>query len=127
MKSISLVCAFLILGACASVGNMALKDENEKTVAAKIVEGKTTRQQIQVIYGGPNYTTITDGGNLIWTYRYIYKTPKVADFIPIVHIFAGGENILVKELVIMFDKNDVVTKFSMQESLQEVSLGVAPK
>jgi outer membrane protein assembly factor BamE (lipoprotein component of BamABCDE complex) len=106
---------------------MALKDENEKSVAARIIEGKTTKQQTQAMYGQPTHTTFTDGGNEIWTYRYAYTTPRAVNLVPIVGIFAGGADVLAKELVVMFDKNDVVARFSLRESQQEVARGVGPK
>jgi len=127
LKNILLAVVALVLGACASAGNMALKDENEKSVAARVVEGKTTKQEVQAAYGQPTQTTFTDGGNEIWTYRYAYATPKAINFVPVVGIFAGGADVQTKELVVMFDKANVVMKFSMREAQQEVSRGTAPK
>jgi len=127
MKRLLTLCMVVVLGGCASAGNMALKNESEASVATKIVEGKTTKQEIVAAYGQPTQTTFTDGGNQIWTYRYAYATPKAVNFVPIVGIFAGGADIQSKELVVMFDKNDVVAKFSMRESQQEVSRGAPPK
>jgi outer membrane protein assembly factor BamE (lipoprotein component of BamABCDE complex) len=106
---------------------MALKDENEKSVATRVIEGKTTKQEVQAAYGQPTQTTFTDGGNEIWTYRYAYATPKAINFVPVVGIFAGGADVQTKELVVMFDKANVVMKFSMREAQQEVSRGTAPK
>ena len=60
-------------------------------------------------------------------YLAVVATPKAVNFVPIVGIFAGGADIQSKELVVMFDKNDVVAKFSMRESQQEVSRGAPPK
>jgi hypothetical protein len=117
----------LLLGACASAGTMMLKDENPQTVAARIVEGKTTKDQVQSIYGPPTQTTFTDGGNEISTYRYAYATPKPVNFVPIVGIFAGGADVQSKEPVVMFGKDHVVAKYSMREPRQEVLRGSAPK
>lgn len=127
MKQPVIYLLVLFLTACASAGNMALKDENEKSVAARIVEGQTSKQQIQAMYGPPTQTTFTDGGNEIWTYRYAYATPKAVNFVPIIGIFAGGADVQSKELVVMFNKDNIVAKYSMRESQQEVSRGIAPK
>ncbi|MCL2345888.1 MAG: hypothetical protein FWC58_08570 [Desulfobulbus sp.] len=127
MKHGYLLCiATILLGACAaSAGNMALKDETEKTVSARIVEGKTTKDEVRAMYGQPTQTSFTDGGNEIWTFRYAYATPKAVNFVPVVGIFAGGADVQSKELVVMFDKNNVVAKFSMRESQQEVARGAS--
>jgi outer membrane protein assembly factor BamE (lipoprotein component of BamABCDE complex) len=127
MKRLIATVAIVVLGACASAGNMALKDENEKSVSARIVEGKTTKQEVQAAYGQPTQTSFTDGGNEIWTFRYAYATPKPVNFVPIVGIFAGGADVQSKELVVMFDKSNVVSKFSMREMQQEVTRGSGPK
>ena len=126
MKHLIAVGLALLLGGCASAGNMALKDENEKTVSSQIVEGKTTKNEVVARYGQPTSTTFTDGGNQVWTYRYAYATANAVSYVPIVGIFAGGAHVQSKELVLMFDKNDVVSKFSMRESQQEVSRGTSP-
>jgi outer membrane protein assembly factor BamE (lipoprotein component of BamABCDE complex) len=124
-KYLLAISSVAVVAACASAGNMALRDENEKTVAARIVEGKTTRQEVQAAYGPPTQTTFTDGGNEIWTYRYAYATPKAVNFVPIIGIFAGGADVQQKELVILFDKSNIVVKYTMRESQQEVTRGAA--
>ena len=127
MKKVTIVGFVFFLGACASAGNMPLRNESSQTVAARIVEGKTTKQEVQDAYGQPTTTSFTDGGSEIWTYRYSYATPKAVNFVPVIGIFAGGADVQSKELVLLFDKNNVVTKYSFRESAQEVSRGVAPK
>jgi outer membrane protein assembly factor BamE (lipoprotein component of BamABCDE complex) len=106
---------------------MPLRNESSQTVAARIVEGKTTKQEVQDAYGQPSSTSFTDSGNEIWTYRYAYATPKAINFVPLVGIFRSSADVQNKELVILFDKNNVVTKYSFRESAQEVTRGLAPK
>jgi hypothetical protein len=45
------------------------------------------------------------------------------NFVPIVGVFAGGNNVDKKELVILFDKNGTVTKHTMNVSKQTVQRG----
>ena len=127
MKKLAIAGLVIFLGACASAGNMALRNETPQTVATRIVEGKTTKQEVQAAYGQPTTTSFTDGGNEIWNYRYSYATPKAINFVPLIGILAGGADVQSKELVILFGKDNIVTKYSMRESEQEVSRGVAPK
>ena len=127
MKKLVVVGLVMFLGACASAGNMPLRNESSQTVATRIVEGKTTKQEVQHAYGEPTTTSFTDAGNEIWTYRYSYATSKAINFVPIVGLFAGGADVESKELVILFGKDNRVTKYSYRESEQELSRGVAPK
>lgn len=127
MRKLAILGLVIFLGACASVGNMPLRNESAQTVATRIVEGKTTKQEVQDAYGQPTTTSFTDGGNEIWTYRYSYATSKAINFVPIVGLFAGGADVQSKELVILFGKDNRVTKYSYRESEQELSRGVAPK
>lgn len=122
--SIAVVLA-LLLGGCASAGNVALKDESATSVSSQIVEGKTTKNEVIAKYGQPTTTTFTDGGNQVWTYRYAYATANAVSFVPIVGLFAGGAHVKSKELVVMFDKKDVVAKFTMHETEQDVSRGAS--
>ena len=117
------ILAVFVLGACASAGNMAIKEENENSVSSRIVEGKSTKQEVVAAYGQPSSSTFTDGGNEIWTYSYAHAYATGASYIPIIGIFAGGTNIQSKTLVIMFDKANIVVRFSMRESQQEVVRG----
>jgi outer membrane protein assembly factor BamE (lipoprotein component of BamABCDE complex) len=117
------ILALFVLGACASAGNMVIKDETEQSVSSKIVEGKTTKQEIVATYGQPSQTTFTDGGNEIWTYKYAYAIATGASYIPIIGIFAGGANVHSKTLMIMFDRQDIVSRFSMREVQEEMKRG----
>jgi len=108
---------------CVGAGNQVLKKENDASVSQKIVDGKTTKSEIKSMFGDPNETSFTDGGNEIWKYTYAYATPKAVDFVPIVGIFAGGADVDKKELVLLFDKNDLVTKHTMNVSNEGVKHG----
>lgn len=115
-----------VLAACASAGNMKMKDESQATVYGRVVEGKTTQAEVQAAYGLPTNKSFTDAGNEIWTYDYAYATPKAVNFVPIVGIFAGGADVTKKQLVVLFDKTGVVVRRTYTESQQEVVRGQAP-
>lgn len=110
-----LMLSFVITG-CASVGNERLRDENQSTVKNKIVEGQTTKTDIQSMFGEPQHTSFTDGGNLIWTYQFTNVSADAVSYIPIVSLFGATASGTKKELVVLFDKNDIVSRYSMRKS-----------
>jgi outer membrane protein assembly factor BamE (lipoprotein component of BamABCDE complex) len=100
-----------------------LAKQDAATVSQSIVDGKSTKADVQTAYGDPNDTSFTDGGNEIWKYTYAYATPTAASFVPVVGIFAGGANVDKKTLVILFDKSGVVVKHTMSSSHEQVKRG----
>jgi outer membrane protein assembly factor BamE (lipoprotein component of BamABCDE complex) len=122
-RSIIMLAAALSLSACASAGNQVLKDADAHTVSLSIINGQSTKANVQVAYGDPNDTSFTDGGNEIWKYTYAYATPMGVNFVPIVGAFAGGNNVDKKTLVILFDKAGVVVNHTMSTSHLQVKRG----
>jgi outer membrane protein assembly factor BamE (lipoprotein component of BamABCDE complex) len=106
----------LILGGCASAGNKVLKNEDAKSVAAKIEKGKTTKADVRRMFGDPMTTSYTDSGNEIWKYEFTKTHSKVVNFIPVVNLFKSGAEGKKKELVVFFDQNGVVKNYSMSTS-----------
>lgn len=118
MKLQSLVCIVLValgLAACASAGNDVLRQQDANTVNQLIVDGRTTRADVERIYGPPSATSFTDAQNEIWTYRWARSTAKAENFIPYVGTFVGGADVQKKELVILFNAQNVVLRHSMRE------------
>jgi len=115
--------AALSVSACASAGNQVLKTANADSVSRSIVDGRSTKSDVQAAFGDPNDTSFTDGGNEIWKYVYAYATPTPVTFVPIVGAFAGGANVDKKSLVILFDKAGVVTRHTMSTSHEQVKRG----
>lgn len=105
-----------LLGGCASMGNEALRHETENTMQKKIIEGKTTKSEIKAMFGSPMNTAFTDGGYEVATYEFSNVKADAINYVPIVGMFGGTMSGKKKELVIMYDKNDVVKRYSMSES-----------
>ena len=121
--TISLLIGALLSG-CASVGNTVLKKESEASVQQKIVQGKTSKAEIKAMFGAPASTTFTDGGLEIWTYDLTDMHDDPQNFIPVVNLFGRSYGGTKKELVIAFDDNGIVKKFSMTESPVSVKTGI---
>ena len=116
--------AVLILSGCASSGNQTLKDETEFTVSAKVVEGETTAAEIKAMFGSPYETTYTDSGLLIWKFRLDDLKSDAINYIPIVNWFGSSVSGSRKELVVLFDENDVVRRSNMSESEVKTKTGI---
>ncbi len=128
MKVSNAILAIFTIGSltgCATAGNERMKDQTQSSVAQQIVEGKTTKAEVQASMGNANTVTFTDGGSEIWTYKYSRATPQAKNFIPIVSLFSSGADVTTKELVVMFDKSNIVSKYSMRETTEEVKSGFA--
>jgi len=104
------------LAGCAATGNEKLKAESESSVNQKLVEGKTTKQEVRAIFGSPLKTTFTDSGLEIWTYEFVNVSADAVSFIPIVGSFGSSASGTKKELVVLFDKAGLIQRYSMSES-----------
>jgi outer membrane protein assembly factor BamE (lipoprotein component of BamABCDE complex) len=124
ISSVIISCALLAFTGCASVGNESLRHESEASVDQKIVEGKTTKNEIRAMFGSPATTSFTDGGLEIWNYELAKMKADGVNYIPLVGLFGSSSSGTKKTLVILFDENDVVRKFSMSESPVKVKTGL---
>ncbi|QYY33592.1 hypothetical protein K2O51_31705 (plasmid) [Cupriavidus pinatubonensis] len=105
-----------LLAGCASVGNEKLRAETEASVSKKIVEGKTTKAEVRAMFGSPAKTTFTDGGYEVWNYEFSNVSADAISFVPVVNLFGASASGKKKELVVMYERSDVVRRFSMSES-----------
>lgn len=109
-----------VLTGCAGTGNDSLRAESESSVSSKIIEGKTTKDQVRQLFGSPEKTEFTDGGMEVWRYEFAKMHSNAVDFIPVVNLFGSVQSGKKKELVVMFDQSNVVKRYSM--SVSDVSL-----
>lgn len=128
MKKIALIAAIAtatILAGCASAGNMALKDANQQQIDAHLIKGKSTKADVVNYLGAADQVSFGDGGHEQWTYNYAHASAKAASFIPVVGLFAGGQNVDKKSLTILFDDSGIVRKYTFAASTGEVRTGLA--
>lgn len=118
------VVAILGVSGCVSTGNTVMKTQTADTIANAIVNGKTTKQQVTSLFGSADSVSFTDSGNEVWTYRHSKSKPMARNFIPYVGLFSSGTNIQTKELVILFDKNGVVTNHTFRETANQSKAGI---
>ena len=116
------------MAACANVGNKSVKDITKEEVASSIVVSQSTASQIESRFGSPFESTYTDGGLMIWKYRYDDATALTAETIGSTVLTLGLAGVKTKgtrtELVILFDENDIVKKFNLSNSPIETGTGI---
>ena len=113
------VTALMLVG-CANQGSTVLKSLTEAEVESKIVVGKTTRDEVRALYGSPLETKYTDSGLEIWTYQYDDTTglnpENIASKVFTLGLAGSKQVGDRKELVVLFDGNNVVKRFNMSKS-----------
>lgn len=112
----ALCAAALTLTGCASTGNETLRNESETSIKGRIVEGTTTKAEVRKLYGSPLKTSFTDGGLEVATYEFSNVTSDAINYVPIVNLFGSSASGTKKELVVLFDRVNVVQRYSMSES-----------
>jgi outer membrane protein assembly factor BamE (lipoprotein component of BamABCDE complex) len=104
------------LAACASVGNHVLRHETPDTLQAKIIEGRTTRAEIQALFGVPMGTSFTDGAQEVWTYELTRLSADAVAYVPFLSLLGSTASGTRKSLVVMFDKDGVVRRYALHEA-----------
>ena len=123
-RAVSLLALMLGFAGCASRGNEVLKEQDTTTVNLTIIDGQTTRDEVQRIYGVPAQTTFLSEKNEVWTYRWARATAQGQNFIPVVGAFVRGYDVRKKELVIVFNDRNVVARHSMIDYNDAVKTGL---
>lgn len=128
VKKLLVLLVCLLAVGCANVGNKSMKNVSESEINASIVVGQTSKQQIQAKFGSPFETTYTDGGLLIWTYRYDDTSALTLETVGSVVLTAGLAGTKARgtrnELVVLFDENNIVKRFNMSNSPIEAGTGL---
>ncbi|MEQ1536936.1 MAG: hypothetical protein ABL923_13765 [Burkholderiaceae bacterium] len=116
--------AALTLAGCASKGNESLRKETELSIGTKLTEGKTTKTEVRKMLGSPLKTSFTDGGMEISTYEFDNVTSDAINYVPVLNWLGSSASGTKKELVILFDRANVVQRFSMSESNVKTKTGL---
>jgi outer membrane protein assembly factor BamE (lipoprotein component of BamABCDE complex) len=119
-----LCAAALTLVGCASKGNESLRKETEFSIGTKLTEGQTTKAEVRKMLGSPLKTSFTDGGLEISTYEFDNVTSDAINYVPVLNWLGSSASGTKKELVILFDKGNVVQRYSMSESNVKVKTGL---
>jgi outer membrane protein assembly factor BamE (lipoprotein component of BamABCDE complex) len=124
MKKVAVLAAILVLAGCAGAGNESLRSESEATVSTKIVDGKTTKDEIRGMFGSPQKTEFTDSGLEVWRYEFSKMHADAVDFVPVINLLGSSHSGTKKELVVLFDSSNVVKRYAMSVSDVSVKTGL---
>lgn len=120
VRTIICLAIVTVLAACATAGNKKLENQTESSVSSQIVERKTTESQVISQFGNDARVTFTDSGNEMWTYKFSRSIPDASNFIPFIRWFSSGADVITKELVVMFNHEKIVSKYTMNETKSRV-------
>ena len=101
-----------------------MRKETELSIGTKLTEGKTTKTEVRKMLGSPLKTSFTDGGLEISTYEFDNVTSDAINYVPVLNWLGSSASGTKKELVILFDKTNVVQRYSMSESNVKVKTGL---
>ncbi|RAS32063.1 hypothetical protein [Paraburkholderia bryophila] len=122
---VSITASAVLAGCAVSAGNVALKDQSQTTVGNSIVEGKTTKADVQAAFGSATKVSFTDAGLEICNYEFDHATPQAINYVPVLNLLAHGANVEKKTLTVLFDEKGIVKKYTFAESSNVVRGGVA--
>lgn len=116
-KWIMIFFSVIFLAACSSSGNPALKQMSHQQLKNMIIQGVTTKQEMQDKFGSPNeiqfnHENLTE----YWEYRYDSKTPHAMNFFPLLRTLKRGTDLRKIRLIVFFDENDKVKRYTFQDA-----------
>jgi len=124
MRSSIVFMLLLLLVGCASSGNEKVRNETKENLEQQIQKGKSSKQNVQDLFGDPDEISFTDSGNEIWRFRHSVATSKPINFVPYANIFSHGMDVKNKMIVFMFDKKGIVQNYTFSDSKNEVKNGL---
>ena len=120
-----------LLQACASGGNQSLVGQKSSQVDGTLIKGKTTKTQVEGIYGDPMETSFTNDGSLIYKYRYDDASglnAKTAASVLFTWGLAGYKMEGTRlELVVLFDGDAIVKNYNFSTSDVDGGTGLFAK
>ncbi|SFF33310.1 outer membrane protein assembly factor BamE [Paracidovorax wautersii] len=98
-----------VLTGCA-MGNTAIVAEDAASLNAKLVPGKTTKADVQKLFGEPT-EKMTSGGMETWL--YMHADTKARSYIPFVGAAMGNNGIDSTNLEIVWNPNGTVARHTL--------------
>jgi hypothetical protein len=120
VKKVVLLILLAALLGCAAVRNDSLKQETKLSISQKVIEGRTTKSEIQAMFNSPTFSSF-DTGLEVWKYELSETNPEIDVHESSVDIhgtpiknapdFPSTRHIK-KELIVIFDEKGIVKKYS---------------
>lgn len=120
----AMLAAFTVTASgCVSSGATALKEEDAETIKSKLAEGMT-QDEVRANLGDPTTISYTDSGFEIWNYTFMEGQMTASSFIPVVSMFSSGTKGKQKQLIVLFNEDNTVRKYTMSSSDVETKTGI---
>ena len=104
----------LCAAGCSTVGNGRLVQLDAVQAQALLVPGRTTRDDVRQALGDGAVIRFQSGLET-WHYEYREGIAKGWDDVPYVNLIVARLDRPIKELVLLFDANGVLKRWSLQE------------
>lgn len=124
-KSIITMVMLLVLTSCgANTGHQFLAKMSNQEIGSKLVVGKTTKDEVNQMFGNPEDIDMTDNGGETWLYKYVRSEVKAVNFVPVASSFLSGTNDNTKKLKIKFNNCGILEKYAFSNSKGETKVGL---
>ena len=114
---------FLLCGCAGSTGNQKLAETDLSTLNQMIIKDKTTKKEVDTIFGKPDDIDIMEDGREKWIYNHLESNLKLTGYIPFVNLLHTGTNDTKKKLIIIF-RRGVVENFDSSLTFGESTYGI---
>jgi hypothetical protein len=115
---LSMILATLL--GCVNATNDNLKTAADSSISQEIIDGKTTKSDIEKLFNAPKFSSFASGLE-VWKYELVEGNPKASSSAAAVS-FSGTptrnastlpeKSRIIKELLIIFDEKGIVKKHS---------------
>lgn len=113
LQALSMLACAVLLGACASSGDLAIADVSAVQAQQLLRIGATSKADVRRLWGDAKVNQFASGYE-VWSYHYVRHTPKAASLVPVVGMLVKGARHDTRELAVLFDQQGMVRKFQMR-------------
>ena len=116
------MCLF-VTGCAAKTGHQFLAKMSNQEITSKLIEKKTSKDEVNKMFGDPEDINMASDGGETWLYKYVRSEAKGINYVPIASSFYGGTNDNIRKLKIRFDNHGILERYSFSNSKGETKAG----
>jgi outer membrane protein assembly factor BamE (lipoprotein component of BamABCDE complex) len=113
MRPYILILAAISLVGCGgqqlSGGPESIKQESDATLDMKLIRGKTTKAEVQALFGPPSLKGLNPDGTEAWIYSR--SEIQTGTIVPLIFAPVTPGSVMMKQLQIQFDKSNRVKNY----------------
>jgi hypothetical protein len=125
MLRILFITLSLVIAACSGNQNKAFKQSSDQEIQGMIVEGKTTKAEVEQMFGKPTDIDYDKAGREKWTYAYSEASKNPLNFIPVISTIKGQEG-TTRKMVVVYE-GDIVARYAISQNEEQIKKGVFSK